>query len=348
MDLLVHTIPGAHAERLMVLIHGLGSNENDLPQLMAHLDPEGRFTAVSVRGPIEFMGGFAWFESLQEAPGPLPETVRSSVAALDATIDDQCAKLGFERDQAVIVGFSQGAAMALALGLGAERGQGGLVSATRPAGVVAMSGFLMPEAYVPMAWDVDGYDAAQMPPVLVQHGSQDPVVPFSLFEAVCDQLAGAGVPFVASEYPMGHQVALESVQEAKGWVDEVVAGERPDAGRMRATSPVEDGPVKTVTTATFADEVLGSDMPVIVDFWAPWCGPCRQVGPVVAQIAEMRSHSYKVVKINIDENPDLAQRYDVQSIPLIALFQNGSLVRKALGAKPRQQLEAELGMLVLP
>jgi thioredoxin len=122
-------------------------------------------------------------------------------------------------------------------------------------------------------------------------------------------------------------------------------GERPSEP---LPEPPPEGPVKAVTTATFEAEVLGSDVPVIVDFWAPWCGPCRQVSPIVEQIASMRAGSYKVVKVNIDEEPALAQRFEVHSIPLIGLFRNGRLERAALGLKPRQQLEAELGMLVIP
>ena len=103
-----------------------------------------------------------------------------------------------------------------------------------------------------------------------------------------------------------------------------------------------------VTDESFSEQVLGAGRPVIVDFWAPWCGPCKQVGPIVEQIALMREGSYKVVKVNIDEEPALAQQYEVQSIPLIGLFRNGRLERQSLGAKPRQQIEAELGMLVIP
>jgi thioredoxin 1 len=158
-------------------------------------------------------------------------------------------------------------------------------------------------------------------------------------------LAEHGVPLVYSEYPMEHQVAMESVQQAHEWLLAVSSGERPSEA---LPEPPPEPLVRPVTTAQWDAEVLRSELPVIVDFWAPWCQPCRQVSPIVEQIAAMREGNYKVVKVNIDEEPALAQQYEVQSIPMIALFRDGRLERSALGAKPRPQLEAELGMLVIP
>jgi len=117
----------------------------------------------------------------------------------------------------------------------------------------------------------------------------------------------------------------------------------------RCKEPLSDAePIALADEAGFTELIGRSPLPVIVDFWAPWCQPCRQVSPIVETIAAMRKGSYKVVKVNIDNEPQIAQQYDVQSIPMIGLFRNGRLERSSLGAKPRQQIEAELGMLVIP
>ena len=100
-----------------------------------------------------------------------------------------------------------------------------------------------------------------------------------------------------------------------------------------------------VTTSTFETEVIGSETPVIVDFWAAWCGPCRAVGPVLDQIAGERSGEVKVVKVNIDEEPDLAQRYGIMSIPTIMLFKDGEPAAAAVGAQPKTMLEKSLGLV---
>jgi thioredoxin 1 len=207
--------------------------------------------------------------------------------------------------------------------------------------VLAMSAFVPTET---LDDEVD-WDAAASIPVLLQHGTNDPMIPAQRARDLAQVLAEHEVPLVFTEYPMAHEVALESMQQARGWLDAIRAGEQPSAP---LPEPPREGPVKAVTTAEFDREVLQAELPVIVDFWAPWCGPCRQVGPIVEQIATMREGSYKVVKVNIDDEPTLAQEYDVQSIPLIGLFRNGRLERSSLGAKPRAQLEAELGMLVIP
>ena len=99
-----------------------------------------------------------------------------------------------------------------------------------------------------------------------------------------------------------------------------------------------------VTEASFDQEVLKSDKPVIVDFWAEWCGPCHAVSPVLDKIAEERDGQLKIVKVNIDEEQQLAMRYGVQSIPNMILFENGEPKASAIGAQPKGMLERALGL----
>jgi thioredoxin 1 len=102
---------------------------------------------------------------------------------------------------------------------------------------------------------------------------------------------------------------------------------------------------ETVTEATFEAEVLASERPVIVDFWAEWCGPCHAVSPVLERIAEERAAELRLVKVNIDEEPALAQRYGVMSIPTIVLFEGGEPKAAAIGAQHKQMLERSLGLV---
>jgi thioredoxin 1 len=95
---------------------------------------------------------------------------------------------------------------------------------------------------------------------------------------------------------------------------------------------------------SFETEVLRSPVPVVVDFWAAWCAPCRMVAPELEALAAEREGSLRVVKVDVDANPEVAARYGIQSIPTIALFRNGELVARSIGAKPRRRIESELGL----
>jgi thioredoxin 1 len=98
------------------------------------------------------------------------------------------------------------------------------------------------------------------------------------------------------------------------------------------------------TEVTFEQEVLESEKPVIVDFWADWCGPCHMVSPILDRIADERADELRLVKVNIDEEPALATRYGVMSIPTIVLFKEGKPAAAALGAQPKRALERALGL----
>ena len=100
----------------------------------------------------------------------------------------------------------------------------------------------------------------------------------------------------------------------------------------------------TVNMNNFDEEVLNSSVPVLVDFWATWCGPCRMLSPVIAQVAKEKADQIKVAKINVDENPELARQYGIRSIPTLMLFKNGELVNTAMGYMPKAQVEAFLGL----
>lgn len=97
-----------------------------------------------------------------------------------------------------------------------------------------------------------------------------------------------------------------------------------------------------MTESNFEQEVINSDLPVMVDFWAPWCGPCKVVGPIIEQLAEDYQGKIKVGKLNVDENNNIAMRYNVMSIPTLKFYKGGQVVGELVGAAPRATIEAEM------
>ena len=102
------------------------------------------------------------------------------------------------------------------------------------------------------------------------------------------------------------------------------------------------GATKNVTDATFEADVLKNGKPVVVDYWAEWCGPCRQVSPVLEEIASEHADKIDVVKLNVDENPVTSQRYGILNIPTLSVFKDGEVVKEIVGARPKSALLREL------
>jgi thioredoxin 2 len=124
--------------------------------------------------------------------------------------------------------------------------------------------------------------------------------------------------------------------------------ERPVCGKCKAplsTGTIYDRPV-AITDKTFNSEVLSFPGPVLVDAWAPWCGPCRMVGPVLEQLAKKYAGRVKIAKLNVDENPQTASQYSISSIPTMMFFKNGEKVNTLVGALPREEIERHLQSLL--
>jgi len=126
--------------------------------------------------------------------------------------------------------------------------------------------------------------------------------------------------------------------------EKLASGLRPRCGRCR--NPLPAGAPVTVTDATFAAEVERSPLPVLLDAWAPWCGPCRAIAPVIAQLATEMAGRIRVAKLNVDENPATAARFNLRSIPTLLVLREGREIDRIVGAQPKAHIVQRLDRLV--
>jgi thioredoxin 2 len=124
-------------------------------------------------------------------------------------------------------------------------------------------------------------------------------------------------------------------------LEKVAQGLTPVCGRCKARMPIELKPV-TVTDATFSDDVERSPVPVLLDLWAPWCGPCRMIAPVLESLASEWAGRVRIAKLNVDENPATASRFNARSIPLLVVIKDGREVDRIVGVQPRGEIERRL------
>src|SRR5689334_1973473 len=120
-------------------------------------------------------------------------------------------------------------------------------------------------------------------------------------------------------------------------MDRIQAGKAPVCGRCKSPLTVAPHPL-VITDATFAEQVERSPLPVLIDMWAPWCGPCRMLTPIVEQLAAEFAGRMRVAKLNVDENPVTSERFRIQSIPALLLFQNGREIDRIVGAQPKTEI----------